>query len=120
MDKRLKELRHVLKISQTEFGKRIGLKQSSIAGYETGSQKPLNTVIASICKEFNVNEQWLRTGNGPMFQSQPFEEEYLNAAGLILKNKDTRAMNLIIRYQKLNFVQKEALCNILDTLTEKE
>ena len=41
-------------------------------------------------------------------------------AGLILKNKDTRAMNLIIRYQKLNFVQKEALCNILDTLTEKE
>lgn len=120
MDKRLKELRHVLRISQTDFGKRIGLKQSSIAGYETGMRKPLNAVISSICKEFNVNEQWLRTGNGPMFQPQPFDEEFLNAAGLILKNKDTRAMNLIIRYQKLNLVQKETLWNILDTLAEKE
>ena len=77
-------------------------------------------MIDDICEKFSINEQWLRTGDGLMFQPQSFEKEYLNVANTILKNKDTRAMNLIIRYQKLNFVQKEALWNILDALTEKE
>ena len=50
MKDRLKELRQVLKMNQTEFGKRIGLKQSSIAGYETGVRNPLDAVINSIAK----------------------------------------------------------------------
>lgn len=64
MKDRIKKIRKRLKITQEEFGKRIGLARNSIASYETGRRKPTNSVIVSICREFNVNELWLRTGEG--------------------------------------------------------
>lgn len=67
MGERIKELRKALGLNQTDFGNRIGLKQGSIAGYEIGARTPLDTVVTSICREFNVNEVWLRTGEGDMF-----------------------------------------------------
>ena len=67
MNERLKLLRRELQLNQTEFGNRLGLKQSAVANYENGTRQPLDTVITSICREFGVNEQWLRTGEGEMF-----------------------------------------------------
>lgn len=69
MNERLRKLRKTLNMSQTTFGKRVGLKQSTITGYETGNRIPLDSVILLICKEFNVNEEWLRYGKGKMFSS---------------------------------------------------
>lgn len=102
MDKRLKELRRQLHLNQTEFGKRIGLKQSSIAGYETGVRNPIDAVINSICKEFNVNESWLRTGEGDMFTSIPKEDEFFKAAASISSENDLDAINMVIEYWKLD------------------
>lgn len=67
MHNRIKSLRKQLGLNQTDFGAKIGVKQGSIAGYETGARIPLDAVIASICREFRVNEEWLRTGVGEMF-----------------------------------------------------
>lgn len=67
MNERLKLLRRELQLNQTEFGNRLGLKQSAVANYENGTRQPLDTVITSICREFGVNEEWLRTGEGEMF-----------------------------------------------------
>lgn len=67
MNERIKELRLALGLNQSEFGARIGLRQTSIANYEKGLRQPLDTVITSICREFGVNEEWLRTGEGPQF-----------------------------------------------------
>ena len=67
MNERLKLLRRELQLNQTEFGNRLGLKQSAVANYENGTRQPLDTVITSICREFGVSEQWLRTGEGEMF-----------------------------------------------------
>lgn len=64
MKERIRNLRKKLELNQTQFGERIGVKQTTVAGYETGARIPLDTVIASICKEYNVNEDWLRTGAG--------------------------------------------------------
>ena len=63
---RIKELRKALHLSQTEFAERIGSVQNTITGYETGRREPSNQVIALICKEFRVNEEWLRNGKKPM------------------------------------------------------
>lgn len=63
---RIKELRKALHLSQTEFAERIGSVQNTITGYETGRREPSNQVIALICKEFRVNEEWLRNGTKPM------------------------------------------------------
>ena len=64
MNERIKQLRKQLGLNQTQFGERLGVKQTTIAGYETGARVPLDTVITSICREFDVNEVWLRTGEG--------------------------------------------------------
>lgn len=64
MKGRIKFIRKSAHMNQTEFGAKIGLKQTSIAAYECGARRPLDTVIASICREFNVREEWLRYGRG--------------------------------------------------------
>lgn len=56
-------------MTQQEFAERIGSVQNTITGYETGRRVPSGQVIALICKEFGVNETWLRTGEGEMFVS---------------------------------------------------
>ena len=75
MKDRIKDLRKALNLNQTEFGSRIGVKQGSVAGYESGARVPIDAVITSICREFNVNELWLRQGVGEMFQARTREDE---------------------------------------------
>lgn len=86
MDERIRKLRKELKLSQTEFGKRLGIKQTTVAGYETGGRTPIDAVVSLICREFNVNEEWLRDGTGEMFiQASPYEKAY-NRFGYIMEN----------------------------------
>ena len=68
---RIKEVRKALGMNQTDFAARLGSVQNTITGYETGRRVPSNQVIASICREFRVNEDWLRTGAGEMFVPTP-------------------------------------------------
>lgn len=74
MKNRLKQLRKALDLTQTEFAERIGTVQNTITGYESGRRNPSGPVISAICKEFNVNEEWLRTGSGEMFAPDPGDE----------------------------------------------
>lgn len=67
MNSRIKHLRRTLDLTQQEFAERIGSVQNTITGYESGRRNPSNAVITSICREFNVNEDWLRYGTGSMF-----------------------------------------------------
>ena len=75
MKARLKELRKCLGFTQTQFGEKIGVKGNTITNYETGTRTPSDAHILSICREFGVNELWLRYGDGDMFvQKHPNEE----------------------------------------------
>lgn len=67
---RIKELRKALNLTQIAFGERIGLKQNSVALIEAGRATSDQTIFA-ICREFRVNEAWLRTGAGKMFVPSP-------------------------------------------------
>ena len=71
MHERLKAIRQSLGLTQTEFGAQIGSTQNAITGYETGRRAPSKAAINNICKTFNVNEEWLRTGEGEMFDPEP-------------------------------------------------
>ena len=71
MNERIKRLRKALGLTQQEFANRIGISRNNIATYETRNSGPGNSVIALICREFNVSEEWLRTGNGDMFVPTP-------------------------------------------------
>ena len=84
MNDKVKELRKLLNLTQKEFGERIGLKPNSISDIENGKNSLTDIVLKSICKEFNVNEEWLRTGKGEMFVDVLPEDElgaYLGKIG---------------------------------------
>lgn len=68
MNERIKELRKALGMTQQEFADKIGGKRNNIAKYEAGINEPSAAVVSLICKEFNVSEEWLRTGAGEMFK----------------------------------------------------
>lgn len=67
MKERLKELRKALGLGQVEFSKRINIAQSTYSQFENGQRELREIHISQICTTFNVNEDWLRTGNGEMF-----------------------------------------------------
>lgn len=67
---RVKELRKVLGMTQEKFADRIGLKRNSVAQIELGRETSDQTIFA-ICREFRVNEEWLRNGEGEMFVPSP-------------------------------------------------
>lgn len=69
MHERLKKLRKALDLTQQKFADKIGMKQNTIAQYEIGRTVPSDAIIFSICREFNVNEEWLRNGTGEMIKS---------------------------------------------------
>lgn len=67
LGERIKKVRRALDLTQNEFGRRIGIKPNSISLIESGNRNASEQVILSICREFNVNETWLRNGTGIMF-----------------------------------------------------
>ena len=86
MKDRIKALRKALSLNQTDFGSKIGVKQSAVAAYESGSRTPLDSVIVSICREFGVNERWLRTGEGEMLMHLSREEEIMRFAATVIRD----------------------------------
>ena len=64
MKDRIKRIRKELDLTQQEFADRLGIKRGGIANYEVGRNEPADSVISLICREFDVNENWLRQGTG--------------------------------------------------------
>ena len=87
MNNRIKELRKCFKLTQVEFGQKIGVKGNTVTGYESGIRVPSDAVITLICREFGVNEKWLREGDGEMFRQYNSREAELWAKiGEIMKD----------------------------------
>ena len=87
MNERIKELRKTLGLTQQELGDRIGIKRNTVAQYEIGRNEPIETVINLICREFNVNESWLRAGEGEMFVEVTRDEQIVDFIGNTLKDE---------------------------------
>lgn len=83
-EQRLKELRKALHLTQQDFAFRLGISRNNIATYEIGKSRPGDAVVALICREFNVNETWLRTGEGEMFAPVDPENQLMEWAGRVL------------------------------------
>lgn len=64
---RVKEIRKAVHKNQTDFAKTLSVSRSAICKMESGENSPSEQTIKLICREFNVNEDWLRNGTGEMF-----------------------------------------------------
>ena len=110
MKDRIRAIRKHYGMNQTEFGAEIGMKQSSVTNYELGLRVPLDVVIQSICSRFNVDEHWLRTGEGDMFRPMTEREELHMLFGQFMAaDEDPEIQRL-----------KEALLTILLRTTKDE
>lgn len=82
MNERLRELRIELHLSQEDFGSRIGIKsRAHISALENGTRNITDRIIFDICREFNVNEGWLRYGEGEIFDELSDDEEMMALIG---------------------------------------
>lgn len=85
---RIKKIRKELDLTQAEFAESIGSVQNSVTGYETGRRNPSQPVIALICNKFNVNKQWLLTGEGEMFVKLSRTDEIAEFVGKVLHSEE--------------------------------
>lgn len=124
VNRRIKELRKSLNMNQTDFGTKIGVKQTTIAGYESGIRTPTDAVILSICREFNINETWLRTGKGERNLSLSEDDEIMKYVGLFLKDKEDfvaqKIKRFIVGYEKLDAEDKKIIENLMHQIFEDE
>lgn len=65
---RIKKLRKELNLTQQEFSEALGVGRGVISMYESGNNKPSEAVLNLICRQYHVNKDWLRTGEGEMFR----------------------------------------------------
>ena len=70
MNERLKQLRKALKLNQVDFGAKLSLTGSAISRYESGVNAMADNIVLLICRELDVNEEWLRYGTGSMFSQK--------------------------------------------------
>lgn len=69
MNERLKQLRKYLGLTQQQFADKIGTSRTNVGKYESSASSPSSAIVSLICREFNVNESWIRDGSGDMFKS---------------------------------------------------
>lgn len=119
MKDRIKQLRAYLKMNQTEFGEHIGVKQTTIAGYESGIRVPSDAVLLSISREFGVSESWLRTGEGEMLEKTDEDTELAKILGQISGSNDILIKAIIKSYWLLDDKDRAAVRKMVDRLVEE-
>ena len=121
MNKRIRELRETLKKSQDEFAKELELSRNYISLVENGQRNLSSQSIKLLCSIHNVNEEWLRTGKGEMFQPITKNDEISKLFGEVLKeNNDDFKRRLISALAKLDDVGWEKLENLIDNISNKK
>ncbi|MFR2554961.1 MAG: helix-turn-helix domain-containing protein [Clostridium sp.] len=117
MDTRIKELRTALGLSQQKFADKIGIARGNIAAYEVGKNKPSDAVISLICKEFNVNEDWLRNGIGDMFKQR--DGSFSEMLSELDDSDDDFIKSFVAVYMELDEDSKEVLRKTARKMAEK-
>ena len=84
---RICEIISVLGIKKTHFADKIHVSQAFTSQICSGVRLPSDRTIADICREFGVNETWLRTGEGEMFVEMSRDEEIAAFMGELLSEE---------------------------------
>lgn len=98
MNERIKALRKRLGLTQQAFADRLKIARGNIGAYEVGKNAPSDAVISLICKEFNVNGIWLRTGEGGddnMFTKVNEEDRFSINLGKLSRTENQMARNML-------------------------
>jgi transcriptional regulator with XRE-family HTH domain len=120
LNARIKELRKTLKLTQEEFGSRVGVKGNTIGNYELSLRNPSDAIIHSMCREFNVNEDWLRHGKGEMFL--PVEDEVGEIVSKLVDESNPfydLIIDIMHTFNNLDDKGQEIICNFTADLAKR-
>lgn len=120
MNERIKSLRKYLNMTQDDFSKQIGLSRNYIAQVEIGTKTPSERTISDICREFDVNEEWLRNGTGEMFVQKSKDEQISEMLREIQKSgEDTFKHRLVSALANLDEDGWNSLEKLIDSIAKK-
>lgn len=123
MKDRIKKIRKKLDLTQQEFADKLCIKRNTLASYETGKSNLSDAAVSLICTKCNVNEKWLRTGEGGddnIFIKISYSEEISKFMGDILKdNTDSFKKRFISMLAALDESDWESLKKMVELLQEK-
>ncbi|MGM9763535.1 MAG: helix-turn-helix domain-containing protein [Candidatus Cryptobacteroides sp.] len=124
MNDRIKLIRKNSGLTQSEFGEKIGIKQNTIATYEMGKVTPSDVAINNICKEFNVNEKWLRTGEGEPYIEMSKKERIARFLGEVMADEEesfrVRFFEALASYTPEDWRALERILSITSTMINKD
>lgn len=121
MDTRIKELRKSLKLSQTDFGKHLGVSRDVINNIENKRVAPTEPIIKLLVSEFNVNRTWLETGEGNMFNDLSRDAEIAEYIGSVLADEDDSFQKrLISALSKMTVEEWEVLEKLVTRLAQND
>ena len=117
---RVRELRKELGLTLEKFGKPLGVTKTTISRIEKGQNAVTSQMLKSICREFNVNENWLRTGEGEMFKKLNRQQELAQLTATLFKEEeDSFKSRLIMALAQLNEEEWELLEEISEKIIKK-
>lgn len=118
MKDRIFAVRKHFNLTQQQFADKLGVKRGAIANYEIGRNEPVDSVLALICREFRVNGQWLRTGEGEMFTKIDEDLAFQDAIAEI-SISDTKRAARIRRILKAYWGMTDEEKDLFDSLIER-
>lgn len=118
---RLIEIRKKLGYSQAKFASQLGLSRNFINQVENRNKNVSERTVSDICREFDINETWLKTGEGEMFIELTKEEEIASFIGEVLRDEDDSfKKRLISGLAALDETGWEVLESFLNSIQRKE
>lgn len=117
---RIKEVRKIKGLTQQRFADELGLKRNTVGGYEIGTVTPSDRTIADISQKFDINESWLRTGEGEMMRPVSRDEEISSFMGDVMRGEsDDFRRRLVAVLAKLDASEWELLENMALKLADE-
>lgn len=114
INERIRNLRKSLKLSQEEFGNRLGVTKASISRLESGINNVTEQMIRSVCREYNVNYSWLKEGIGDMFVST--DDSVANRIDDLLAGENETAKALFRAFASLDDSDWKVVQKIINEL----
>lgn len=120
MHTRIKQIRKNAGLNMEQFAKKIGITRSSISRIESGENNPSDQTVILICREFKVNEEWLRTGSGSPYKQRTKNQQLLDFSNELMEDLDESfRKRFVLALSKLNEDDWKSIEKIADNLKEE-
>lgn len=116
LNERIRKIRKEKGLTMEKFGERLGVKKSTISQIENGKSNVTEQMFVAICREFDVNEEWLRTGKGEMYRQMSQHEKAANIVGKMLKSDNKFIQEVFIALGEMSEDEWDVVQKFVDNL----